>query len=740
VKRVWLAVVAVSLAACGDDAFKAFCTNHPGACDGAGGGSATGGGRADSGTGGGTGGGVTGGGTGGGVTGGGTGGGVMGGGTGAGLENWFAGDAGEPVDGGWSSLCAGLSGTAVRAFAISPDAGSAPKLFAATNGGLFKSTDDGDHWTEVPLGSGGVGLPGDVQFVGYSPSNPRVLYAYAFSADSYRSYVSSDDGMTWSDSIIATGTNANSIGFAFDPGDEKHAVLAMGTNRGDPTVQETFNLGQTWAPVSFTDGGSPDAPLAVAISKSPSRLLCITRLGLLARPKAGGFRGADMGSANGQTISSASFLANPDGGIPLAILSTGSPSHRHLYLPVVDATGEPAWVAQATELPASGAAVFSMDEHGNLYLVDNLNQTFAVSSDLGTTWVDRGSTPEPTADQRNLLEPLTVLPNGDLWAGSQSPQQPNFHPWDNGPWLMTAGSTNWVRKSTNLCTNAMEQIAVDPFDSNHAIGIITVASTRTREFIETFDGGAGWSAPSNAFPNQPKSIQFDAFNPHQLLVGDIANHFFRNTDAGWSDLWLTNATDVVLDPVHDGGVIAVTYATTTYGFATFGGTSTVSAQEVNGLAVSSVAFPWLSATPGDAIVSYGTTVESWAQGTTPDPVSSTHEPCTSLATPLSYSLACSNVNGSVDRSGNRGNGWVRDATAPRSQRLVVDHRAHVMIWSLGPDGVALSPGPGQWIDRNLNLPTGAVIPSTFTQGRSDTDTIYLSIERRGVWKTTTAGR
>jgi hypothetical protein len=71
---------------------------------------------------------------------------------------------------------------------------------------------------------------------------------------------------------------------------------------------------------------------------------------------------------------------------------------------------------------------------------------------------------------------------------------------------------------------------------------------------------------------------------------------------------------------------------------------------------------------------------------------------------------------------------------------VVDHRAHVMIWSLGPDGVALSPGPGQWIDRNLNLPTGAVIPSTFTQGRSDTDTIYLSIERRGVWKTTTAGR
>jgi photosystem II stability/assembly factor-like uncharacterized protein len=64
--------------------------------------------------------------------------------------------------------------------------------------GIFKSTDKGEHWTEIDA-SGGTGLPakpwGRIA-IGVAPSNPKVVYAMIESAASAL-YRSNDAGKTW---------------------------------------------------------------------------------------------------------------------------------------------------------------------------------------------------------------------------------------------------------------------------------------------------------------------------------------------------------------------------------------------------------------------------------------------------------------------------------------------------------------------------------------------------------------
>ena len=65
--------------------------------------------------------------------------------------------------------------------------------FAGTDGGIFKSTDGGDHWTQLKNG-----LP-DVQqaYVAIAPSNPSRIYATVASLQNVGIYRSDDAGQTW---------------------------------------------------------------------------------------------------------------------------------------------------------------------------------------------------------------------------------------------------------------------------------------------------------------------------------------------------------------------------------------------------------------------------------------------------------------------------------------------------------------------------------------------------------------
>jgi len=116
----------------------------------------------------------------------------------------------------WQSSSAGTEGiwsaAAVHDFAFSPDFVTDRTVFAATWGGLFKSTDGGAQWDWIFFG-----LPGSVTAVAVAPDYPVSRHVLASSGWSGL-YVSGDGGRHWIKdlSVWATADLAYSPEFAVD--------------------------------------------------------------------------------------------------------------------------------------------------------------------------------------------------------------------------------------------------------------------------------------------------------------------------------------------------------------------------------------------------------------------------------------------------------------------------------------------------------------------------------------------
>ena len=140
----------------------------------------------------------------------------------------------------WRSL--GLYGGDVSDVVTSPlDSDLALAGVASSTGfggGLYRSSDGGDHWTPV---SEFVGLPVfDVEF----SSEGR---AFAASGDGFWS--SSDGGVTWSRSELGIGTNDSVTAVAIDPVDPARIWVGIADCYGDQPVNLMLSTdgGMTWS-------------------------------------------------------------------------------------------------------------------------------------------------------------------------------------------------------------------------------------------------------------------------------------------------------------------------------------------------------------------------------------------------------------------------------------------------------------------------------------------------------------
>ena len=116
-------------------------------------------------------------------------------------------------------------------------------------GGLFKSTDGGDHWTEI-VGNGFPSKPGRIGLA-ISPANPRRVYAIVDAAEGGM-YRSDDAGATW----IRAGSDARVWqrgwyfgGITAEP-DNADVVWSCNVN-----LFRSTDAGKTWAPVKGAPGG-----------------------------------------------------------------------------------------------------------------------------------------------------------------------------------------------------------------------------------------------------------------------------------------------------------------------------------------------------------------------------------------------------------------------------------------------------------------------------------------------------
>ncbi len=131
-----------------------------------------------------------------------------------------------------------------RTVAVDVDPGDpATALAASESGGLFRTTDDGVHWSHID-----TLVPFRMSDVKYAPGDRRIVIATA-SSDSGRKvngggiWRSTDGGLTWSKPATANppcNARANAYGIAFEPASQN---VYVGTDCG---VAVSNDRGATW--------------------------------------------------------------------------------------------------------------------------------------------------------------------------------------------------------------------------------------------------------------------------------------------------------------------------------------------------------------------------------------------------------------------------------------------------------------------------------------------------------------
>jgi photosystem II stability/assembly factor-like uncharacterized protein len=175
----------------------------------------------------------------------------------------------------WSEASTGMTGASAFAIVIEPS--SQHTVYAGTSVGVFKSTNHGDSWSGINVGLRG----GDVRALVMDTANPNTLYA-GVAGGSGGVFKSGDSGATWT-CIQAVGWQTGPVNAVATDPRGSHAAYA-GTAHGD--VLKITDAGTTWNRLEVSGQG-----LEI-------RALVIDDSGFIyAGTKSGAFKSADGGTS-----------------------------------------------------------------------------------------------------------------------------------------------------------------------------------------------------------------------------------------------------------------------------------------------------------------------------------------------------------------------------------------------------------------------------------------------------------
>jgi hypothetical protein len=156
-------------------------------------------------------------------------------------------------DGGttWSVQDPGgvFDGRHVSAVAIDPT--SASRMFAATDGGLFVTTNGGTSWS-LPTDPSYASVNGNINAVVIDPSNASIVYIAGGAATVAKS---TDGGVHWAAAntgIAAPGTFPL-IALALAPSTPTTLYVSIGSTNHAVALSKTTNSGGSWSPVTVPD-------------------------------------------------------------------------------------------------------------------------------------------------------------------------------------------------------------------------------------------------------------------------------------------------------------------------------------------------------------------------------------------------------------------------------------------------------------------------------------------------------
>ncbi len=261
-------------------------------------------------------------------------------------------NSGNPVEPAesWIKLTSGVEGKNVASLAC-----MGGMVYAGTDSGAFRSSDNGGHWESIS-----AGLPaGFVRCFAGLGSN-------LFAGTDVGVYVSTNGGTTWTSAVNGLNSSINAMAVYRN-------TLFVGTDSG---VWNTFDGGVTWVGMNYYPMNSEEV-FAVAV-REPD--IFVGTLG-------GAYRSSD-GGADWTPIDSG-FTGNYINVHSFALV--GSSVFAALYGKGVYQSADTggSWVALNTAL--SGPWVGSLTVIGEILFVTTLDRVL-VSWNMGSSWNDTGLT------------------------------------------------------------------------------------------------------------------------------------------------------------------------------------------------------------------------------------------------------------------------------------------------------------------------------------------------------------
>ena len=430
------------------------------------------------------------------------------------------------VDGGdtWNKLSAGLPSTNLGriGIAISPtQPNTLYAIYADLIGsfkGIYKSTNDGNSWTQV--NGGDPGYPGFGWWFGQirvHPSDPNEVYALGLDWSK-----TTNGGQNWSQ--VSDYLHADYHAFYIHPLNNNLQVVG-----NDGGVYISYNGGDSWThrPFPITQFYTSEIDF-----QSPN----IFSGGAQDN---GTWRSGSGGLADWETIGGGDgfvTLTNPEnpdiyyvesqyGGFSGSNGATAPSSSRYNWnTPYVFDPNNP-------DIMYFGAEKLFKSENGGLSWT-------AISGDLSN-----GPTGQ-NGVQYGTITTIAASPDNPnvLWAGTD----------DGNVWTTSNGGTNWSKVSANLPKRWITRVVADPYNENTAM----VCLSGYRHFDDiahvyrTEDKGQTWQNVSGDLPDIPvNDLIIDPSNSEEVwLIATDAGVFFTSNGG---DTWNSFNQGLPLVPVTD---------------------------------------------------------------------------------------------------------------------------------------------------------------------------------------------
>jgi uncharacterized protein (TIGR03437 family) len=380
----------------------------------------------------------------------------------------------------WANRSAGLPAVEVNGID-----GPSWRLYAGTTGqGVWRSV-NGGVWTQTADVFAGA----TVLSVAVQPDDPLSVLACT-PAGIYRS---TDGGVSWSEPGGALPTDAV-IDMAYSPFDPQ-LVLGVGPQR----VFQSSNGGQSW---TTTEVGTATLLRVVFDPGDANRVYFVTNFGIVYRNPSGG--ALSLVNGFGETSATAMAVDPASSDRLLAVSET-------LGILRSENRGV-SWVSAAAGLPSGFTYALAAipSEPGRFLAGFNGTGVFA-TEDQGTTWLlsSEGLT---AANVRSLA--VSPADSQTVWAALDS----------GGLFKSVDGGLTWSESRQGYAHFGELTLAVDPQNpSNLYAGSVDPRDSTLGRFSRSQDGGATWTL--GALNRDVRAIAVDPADGQNILIGGSTGSF-----------------------------------------------------------------------------------------------------------------------------------------------------------------------------------------------------------------------